>query len=123
MITGILLAESLRLDAPLAIEGLRVTRIVRRDVSDGVSSGQPPLWTFIDFEAPDELADELSAALADSLMSEGGWYADFAVGDDHVVVFSHRVFRYSRGDRAGRQEAEEYAAAVGVPAGQIDWTD
>lgn len=86
MITGILLAESLRLDAPLAIEGLRVTRIVRRDVSDGVSSGQPPLWTFIDFEAPDELADELSAALADSLISETKLDGELACRIDPVVI-------------------------------------
>jgi hypothetical protein len=68
-------------------------------------------------------SDTLARSLAETLLREGGWYADFSVGNDHVVVFADRVFRYERGDRKERRKIEEYAAAVGVPLQQIDWVD
>jgi hypothetical protein len=123
MVKGTLLAESLRVGAVLEVEALTVSRIVRRDVAATVTSAQPGVWTFVEFEGPDEIADTLARSLAETLLREGGWYADFSVGHDHVVVFADRVFRYVRGDRKERRKIEEYAAAVGVPLQQIDWVD
>jgi hypothetical protein len=121
MLTGLLLAESLRVDAELAVPGLRLTRLVRRDVAGSAAETQPDVWTFIEFEAPDERADEVAEALSRVLRTEDGWYADFQVGDDHVVVFSGRVFRYRNGDAAGRQEAIDHGRAAGTPVHQLDW--
>lgn len=118
---GALLVESLRVGAVLEVPGLVLTRVTRRDVSESASRSQPSVWTFLEFEAPDEEAERLTDALARSLLAEGGWYANFTVGDDHVVVFAGRVFRHGRGDRLRRAEAEAYAREVGVPAHQMDW--
>lgn len=118
-----MLAESLRVGAELRVAGLRLTRVSRQDVSASASATQPTTWTFIDFEADDDAAEVLTQALARSLLAEGGWYADFTVGQDHVVVFADRIFRYRRGDRAGRAEAAEYGTTMGVPAHQLDWPD
>lgn len=123
MIRGTLLAESLRPDADLRVAGLTITRVTRRDVSASALKTQPGIWTFLDFEAADDVADELGRALAESLASDGGWYADFTVGRDHVVVFANRVFRYRRGDEVGRAEAVEHGRTVGVPEHQLDWSD
>jgi len=123
MVKGTLLAESLRIGAVLEVDALTVSRIFRRDVAATVTSAQPRVWTFVEFEGPDEIADTLARSLAGTLLGEGGWYADFSVGNDHVVVFADRVFRYVRGDREERRKIEEYAAAVGVPLQQIDWVD
>jgi hypothetical protein len=121
MLTGRLLAESLRVGADLEVADLRVVRIGRHDVSNstipsagsdpaddspqGAVAGQPPIWTFLDFEAPDDRADDLAQALAAALETENGWWADFVVGGDHVVVFAGRVFRYRIGDTRARAEA------------------
>jgi len=123
MIKGLLLAESLRLDAPISVPGLRLSSIRRADVSASVTGGQPPIWTFVEFEGPDEAADPLAQALSASLEPEGGWYADFGVGDEHVVVFARRVFRYPNGDQDGRAAAAEYGRSVGVPEPQLDWSE
>lgn len=123
MVKGTLLAESLRIGASIEIAGLRVTRIARVDTSGSAKSGQPDVWTLIEFEAADDAADPLADTLARSLLVEGGWYADFTVGDEHVVVFAERVFRYRRGDQKRRAEAESYGRSVGVPQHQLDWTD
>jgi hypothetical protein len=123
MLKGALLAESLRVGAELIVPGLRLTRLSRVDVSASALSTQPGVWTFVEFEADDELAVPLAEALAGALLAEGGWYADFAVGDDHVVVFAGRVFRYRRGDAEARGEVVAYGASVGVPAHQLDWAD
>jgi hypothetical protein len=125
MLKGTLLAESLRVGAELRVADLRLTRVSRRDVSASasVSAGQPPVWTFLDFEAADDVADALAQSLARCLLSEVGWYADFTVGNDHVVVFANRIFRYRRGDLTGRAEVVEYGRTVGVPEHQLDWTD
>ncbi|MCG5463085.1 hypothetical protein MED01_001201 [Micromonospora sp. MED01] len=121
MLRGRLLTESLRVGVDVRVPSLRVVRVGRHDVSTSTSADQPSVWTFLDFEAPDEVADEVAAALAGSLASDQGWYADFEVGDDHVVVFPGRVFRYTKGDRAGRDAAVEYGRTVGVPGHQLDW--
>jgi hypothetical protein len=122
VLKGTLLAESLRTDAGLDVDGLRLTRLSRRDVSASASADQPSIWTFLDFEADDDVAGPLARSLAGAL-ANGGWYADFTVGEDHVVVFAGKVFRYARGDRTGRAAAVEYGRTVGVPDHQLDWTD
>jgi hypothetical protein len=114
MVEGTLLAESLRVGSQVRVPGLRLTLVVRQDVSAWEPGARPAVRTFLEFEAADEVADELARSLAASLLPEGGWYADFAVGDDHVVVFAGKIFRYRRGDHAGRAEAVEYARRAGV---------
>jgi hypothetical protein len=81
----------------------------------------PDIWTLLDVDGPDDVAEDLASALAGALVVGQGWYADFRVGADHVVVFPERVFRYTMGDQAGHNEAVEYGKSVGVPAHQLDW--
>jgi hypothetical protein len=138
MLTGRLLAESLRVGADLEVADLRVVRIGRHDVSNsttpseggsdaagdsagGAAAGQPRIWTFLDFEAPDDRANDLAEALAAALEAESGWWADFVVRGDHVVVFAGRVFRYRIGDTRGRAEAVAWGRASGTPEHQLDW--
>ncbi len=123
MLTGRVLAESLRIGVDLAVPGLRVTRLGRHDVSGSTVASQPGVWTFLDVEAPDERADELASALAAALRSDDGWYADFSVGDEHVVVFADHVFRYRRGDAAARAQAVAYGLTAGTPRHQLDWAE
>jgi hypothetical protein len=122
VLTGTLLAESIRVDSELSIDGLIVSKILRKDFPDE-PPGMPTTWTFIEFQAEDERADELAQKLAAVLIAEGGWFADFGVGGDHVVIFAGKVFRFRKGDEAGRAEATEYGLSVGCPADQLDWTD
>jgi len=123
MMNGCLLAESLRTGSDVELRGVRLTRVGRRDVSDSVSPTQPTLWTLIDFEVDDDLADQLATALAGALLPEDGWYADFQSVDEHVVVFADRVFRYRKGDLAARDRAVQYGRAAGTPEHQLDWGD
>ncbi len=142
MLTGRLLAESLRVGADLVIPDLRVVRLGRHDVSSstlpggaesadtdldapaaGATETQPQIWTFVDFEAPDEQADVLAHSIAEALEAATGWWADFIVDDDHVVVFANRVFRYRIGDEAGREKAVSWGRAAGTPEHQLDWGD
>jgi hypothetical protein len=123
MLKGTLLAESLVVGTPLAVDGLRATLIARCDVSSSATEDQPQIWTFIEFQANDERAEDLAGALADALRAEGGWYADFTTAGQHFVVFAHRVLRYRVGDAAARAEVEAYGRSVGVPDHQLDWVD
>ena len=117
---GALIAESLRV--PARIEGvpLSMTTISRAELGDE-AAGQPRVWTFIEFEAPDAAADALMAALERALLRTGGWYCDFRNDAETFVVFADRSFRYPRGDAAGRAAAVEYGRSVGVPEAQLDW--
>lgn len=121
MLRGRLLTESLEIGADICVPALRVVRIGRQDVSGTTSSTQPDVWTFLDFEAPDEVAGELAEALAAALISGAGWYADFQTDDEHVVIFPGRILRYTKGDRAGRDATVEFGRSVGVPEHQLDW--
>ncbi|MEU4236318.1 hypothetical protein [Actinoplanes sp. NPDC026619] len=123
MLTGCILAESLRVGAELRFPDMRITRIHRADVSASASPTQPKIFTEINFEAPDEYADELAETLAGALAEGPDWYADFRAGDDHVVIFPGRIFRYSVGDARGRAEAVTYGRDLGIPEAQLDWGD
>ena len=117
---GTLIAESLRRDCALDGVPLRVGKISRADVGD-TTAGQPLTWTLIEFEVEDGAVEDLAAALSRSLDPSGGWYCDFRTADETFVVFGGRTFRYRRGDRERRAEAEEYGRSVGVPDAQLDW--
>ena len=57
----------------------------------------------------------LAEALAD-VLGDFGWYADLHTGDESFVVYADHVFRYPKGDAAGRAEAQSpTGAAHGVP--------
>jgi hypothetical protein len=120
-VDGALVSESLREGAELALP-LRLRRISRFEVEDA-TSGQPGRWTLIEFSADDDLADEVADACAGALEESGGWYADFHTPETKYVVFGGRVFRYPRGDDAGKRDAQQYARSVGVPETQLDWSD
>jgi hypothetical protein len=63
-----------------------------------------------------------TSELADSLLSPG-WYANWNSDTEATVVFPSKIFRYPRGDQAGRAEALAHGRSVGVPEPQLDWTD
>jgi len=120
--SGALLGESLRPGAVLDGIPLTVMKIYRAALGNA-EAGQPELWTVIEFEVPVDRARELAESLSRLLLADGGWYCDFRSADEVFVVFSGRIFRYPRGDRAGRARMEEYGRSVGVPAAQLDWPD
>lgn len=121
VIRGAILAESLKPGTELDGHGMRIIRCARYEVSDA-AAGQPPLWTLIEFEAPASSADALGRELAGCLLSPG-WYANWNSDTEATVVFPGHVFRYPRGDHAGRAEAQAYGRSAGVPEPQLDWTD
>jgi hypothetical protein len=95
--------------------------MVRTEVGPSRAPGQPAVWTLIDVEGPDELAGDVARAWSAGLFEHQTWYADFRVGQEHVVVFPGRVFPYTMGDADGRRAAVEYGRATGVPEAQLDW--
>ncbi|MFD4557878.1 hypothetical protein ACFWP5_26785 [Streptomyces sp. NPDC058469] len=124
MITGYVLGESLRPGAVFAPHGLRIHKVERIDVSASATAGQPAFWTLVEWEADDDGASgPIAEALAYALEPDNGWYADFTVGDERVIVFAGKVFRYRRGDEAGRAEAVAYGRSVGTPEHQLDWEE
>jgi hypothetical protein len=123
MLTGTVIAESLRIGSELRVPSMRIVRVERVDVSASSTPAQPDVFTLMDLEADDEVADRLADTLAATLADGPAWYADFRAGDEHVVVFPGRIFRYTVGDAGGRQEAVEYGRGVGIPEPQLDWGD
>jgi len=123
VISGYVIGESLRPGAVFQPHGLRLRKVSRLDVSASASPAQPGLWTFVEWEADGDDVGGLAQAFADALEPADGWYADFTVGDERVVVFAGQVFRYRRGDEAARAEAIAYGRSVGTPEHQLDWKE
>jgi hypothetical protein len=121
MLRGVILAESLKPGTVLTGHGMRITRLSRYEVT-GAAAYQPPVWTAIEFEAPERNAAELADDLAAYLLSPG-WYVNWSSDTETTVVFPDKVFRYRRGDMAARQAAQEHGRRCGVPEPQLDWTD
>jgi hypothetical protein len=113
---GTLVGESLQPGTALEDISLTVTRIRR-------TANHRQHWTIIDFHVTAARAAELAGTMSQALSRESGWYCDFHSLNDVFVVFNEKIFRYQRGDRSGRAEAEEYGRSMGVPAAQLDWPD
>ena len=121
MIEGTLITESLRTGTSL--ENLKLTvRKISRYRARGTTPDQPDIWTTLDFEADEAEAGELAQAFADVLDDQPGWYANFESPAESFVVFPGRIFRYPRGDEAGRAEAQAYGRQLAIPEPQLDWT-
>lgn len=116
---GTLIAESLRVGTNL--ENLTLTmRKISRYQAQGTTPGQPDIWTVLDFEADEAHAGELAGAFAGVL--DQGWYVNFQSPAESFVVFPGRIFRYPRGEEAGRTDAQAYGRRLGIPEPQLDWT-
>ncbi|WP_232828218.1 hypothetical protein [Kribbella monticola] len=106
-----------------SLEGIPlVIRKLTRSAVDGTSPDQPSVWTLVEFEVDGSHAQPLATALA-GLLDQPGWYADFHNEREIFVVFPERVFRYPRGDAAGRAAAQEHGRSLAIPEPQLDWAD
>ncbi|MGA9762181.1 MAG: hypothetical protein WBQ14_07150 [Gaiellaceae bacterium] len=122
MVRGYVIAEGMRAGSQLSGIPLELKKIERYAVSSA-AAGQPSVWTMIDFEFVESDAERVIAALAEALEEQGGWYSDLSLGEEKIVIFAGRVFRYSRGDEAARAEAQAYGRERGVSEPQLDWSD
>lgn len=120
MFEGVLILQSLRVGTRLPVPNLTVTKLSHVEVS-GATAGQPKVWSMIEFSGPEQDAASFADALANALDPTGAWYADFAIGSEHVVIFPGKVFRYPAGDANGRIEAERYGRSLNIPQAQLDW--
>lgn len=136
MLHGRLIAESCKPGLDIQVPSLRLVRLGRHDVTEttlpaderdaaptpGVVAGQPRIWTFVDVEGPNDIADELAQAFANTLQPELGWWADFTIDDfERVIAFAGRVFRFKVGDEVASAEAKAWGRAHGTPEAQLDW--
>ena len=118
---GTLIVESLKVGSTLRALDL-VVHEIRRFATSGVPEYQPSVWTVLEFEASDQLADSLASTLADWL-DEPGWYANFSTLTETFVIYPSRIFHYERQDERGRAEAQAYGRLLGVPEPQLDWNE
>jgi hypothetical protein len=120
VIDGTLIAESLRVGTNL--ENLNLTvRKISRYRAGGTTPDQADIWSVLDFEADEAEAEGLARVFADAL-DQPGWYVNFQSPAESFIVFPDRVFRYPRGDAAGRAEAQAYGRRLAIPDPQLDWT-
>ena len=119
MLEGTLIAESLRVGTTLADLNLTV-RKVSRYRAGGTTPEQPEIWTTLDFEADESDASELAEVFA-QVLDQPGWYVNFQSPAESFVVFPGKIFRYPRGDAAGRAAARAHGRQLAIPEPQLDW--
>jgi hypothetical protein len=112
MLTGLLLKGS-------GLDRLNITKTETWNVPNAAEF-QPKVWTAISFEADDATADVIAEELS-RVLKASGWYIDARRGEWVYVILPQRVFKYQRGDQAGKMEVQTYAQAIGIPPSQIDW--
>jgi hypothetical protein len=117
---GTLIAESLRVGTALADLNL-IVRKISRYRAGGTAPGQPDIWTTLDFEAGDSHARELAEVFAE-VLDQTGWYVNFQSPAESFVIFPGKIFRYPRGDAAGRSAAQAHGRQLAIPGPQLDWT-
>jgi hypothetical protein len=118
MLTGLLLKESL---ADLnVLDRLNIIKTETWHVTNAAEF-QPDAWTAVSFEVSDAAAETIVAELSHALKPL--WYIDARWNEWVFVIFSQRVFKYRRGDQAGKTAAQTYALNSGIPPSQVDWGD
>lgn len=117
VIQGAVILESLRVGTRLTGLKLRVREIYRFR-QENVGPGQPDTWGVLEWEADEADAAEVAQAFSE-VLDQPGWYVDFRSGQETFVVFPGRVFRYPRGDTAGRAAAQDHARTLQIR--QLDW--
>jgi hypothetical protein len=120
VVEGRLIVESLRIGTNLEDLKLTVCKISRFQ-AQGTTPDQPDIWTTLDFEADEARAADLAQAFADAL-DQPGWYVNFDSPTESFVVFPGQIFRYPRGDKTGRAEAQAHGRQLAIPEPQLDWT-
>jgi hypothetical protein len=120
MLEGTLIAESLRVGTTLADMNL-IVRKISRYRAGGTTPDQPGIWTTLDFEADEGGAGELAEVFA-GVLDQPGWYVNFQSPAESFVVFPGKIFRYPRGDAAGRAAAQAHGRQLAIPEAQLDWT-
>lgn len=121
LLRGAIVCESLKPGTNLDGYEMRITKWCRYHVENAAES-QPKVWTLIEFETHEDDSDALAQRLSKDLASPG-WYANWTTATQAVVVFPDKIFRYARGNEAGRKRAQRYGIDAGVPEGQLDWDD
>jgi hypothetical protein len=120
MLEGTLIAESLRVGTILTDLNLTVRKISRYRAG-GTTPDQPSIWTVLDFEADESDARELAEVFA-QVLDPSGWYVNFQSPADSFIVFPDKIFRYPRGDTAGRAAAQAHGRQLAIPDPQLNWT-
>jgi hypothetical protein len=118
MLTGLLLKESLT-DLGV-LDRLNITKTETWHVTNAAEF-QPEVWTAVSFEVSDVDAEAVGEELSRALKPR--WYIDARWNEWVFVIFPQRIFKYRRGDQAGKAEAQAYALNSGVPSTQVDWGD
>jgi hypothetical protein len=118
MLAGLLLKESL-VDLDV-LDRLNITKTETWHVTNAAEF-QPAVWTAVSFEVNEAEAESVMAELSCALMPQ--WYIDARLGDEVIVIFPARIFRYRRGDQASKTEVQTYALGIGIPPSQVDWGD
>ena len=110
MFKGALIMESLKVGTRLRDLNITINELYRFR-PEGTAPYQPDTWTVLELEIEDDDAPQIAESFA-SVLSEPGWYVDFRSPSETFVVFPGRVFRYPRGDEAGRAEAQAHGRTV-----------
>jgi hypothetical protein len=113
---GLLIKESLKDESVL--NSFQITRTEVWNVEDEASF-QPSTWTAVGFEGDESQADAMADRLSRSLHPD--WYGNIVTEQYSFVVFGGKVFKYLRGDKRGRAEAQAYGRSLGLPEKQLEW--
>jgi len=114
--TGLLFKESLKDNSFLDM--IEITEEQVWNV-DNTADYQPKVWTAIYFKGEGNKIDEMSEKLSHSLKSK--WYANISIGNKEYVIFSKKVFKYSKKDKETKERAISYGKSLGIPDHQLDW--
>jgi len=79
-------------------------------------------WTLHKVEVGENDAERIARLLETALEKEHPWYADYKNENFHYIIFRGKVFKISRNDAQGFQQAKEYGISLGIPEYQCDFS-
>ena len=114
---GLLLREGLK-DVSV-LDMIRGGRTVSWEVCRATDH-RPRIWTTVYFEGDESNVDVVAEKLSRSLKPRR-WCINISTNTHSYAIFPDRVFKYARGNKQSREEAQSHARSLGIPETQLDW--
>lgn len=115
---GVIIEESLE-DKTV----LQNVKIVKTDVEQVTERHRTPWlkqWTLQTVEIPEDKIEEVVAAISQVFdKKHSSWYADFKNNEYHFIVFPHKIFMVTIGNKKEYEEARQYGLSLGIPEYQL----
>ena len=88
------------------------------------TGGRPRYWTVLFFTSDKkDFPEQVSRVMGDDPDNGGNWFTDFKSGNVKYIVFRDKILKYQIGNQAEKALVCEECRKMGIPDGEMNWSE